>query len=152
VLVPLLVVAGMLLWVAIPALAATPRVGKWKGTASIVVAPGAAYVTPVTFSIFRATDGRKRVKEFTLGSLKATHCTGAEKSFGTWGFKATVKPRVIDGKFSFKQTTGGGTTKTLKVTGRFTTRRKAQGTVTLTASKSGSTCTTGKSYWKAALQ
>jgi hypothetical protein len=55
------------------------------------------------------------------------------------GFRATVKPRVVDGKFSFRETTSGGTSKTLKVTGRFTTKTKARGTVTLTASKSGST-------------
>lgn len=144
---PLLIAAGVLLWVGIPALAATPKVGRWQGAAA-VVGGGVTQQVTVKFSTVRANGGR-RVKGFSLGSFKAVRCTGVERSFATSGFKTTVKPKVINGAFKFKETIDG---KTLKGTGRFTTGTKAKGTVTFTASKPGSTCTTGKSNWKAKLK
>jgi hypothetical protein len=143
----LLILAGVLLWVGIPALAATPKVGKWQGTVSI---EGAGVIQQVTvkFSTVRTNNGGRRVKGFSLGRLKAVECTGGADSYATSGFKTTVKPKVIDGAFKFKETIGGTT---LKGAGRFTKKTRAKGTVTLTASKAGATCTTGKSNWKAKL-
>jgi hypothetical protein len=146
--VPLVLVAGVLLLVAIPALAATPSVGGWAGTATLLGPPNQQVA--IKFSTFRPTSGGRRVKTFRLdGRFKAIQCTGNEFSFATSGFKTTVKPKVINGAFNFKQTIDG---KTLKGSGRFTARTRAKGTFTFTASKPGATCTTGKSNWTAKLQ
>ena len=91
--------------------------------------------------------GGQRVKGFSLGSFKLDSCTGGEH-FATSGFKATVKPKVTEGKFKFTETIGD---KTLKVTGRFLTKTKAKGTAAFTVS-SGATCATGKRNWAAELK
>lgn len=143
---PTVVAVGVLLCIAIPALAATPKPGKWQGSVPIV-AKGLTQPVTVKFSTVPAKAGGQRVKGFSLGSFKLDSCTGGEH-FATSGFKATVKPKVTQGKFKFTETIGD---KTLKVTGRFLTKTQASGTAAFTVS-SGATCATGKRNWAAELK
>jgi hypothetical protein len=147
---PLLVVAGVLLWVGIPALAATPKIGTWKGATSPFVFRGVSQPLDIKFSTVGATSGGQRVKGFSLTGAIKIPCTGGEH-FATEGWKATVKPKVSKGEFKFTQKLQGSG-KELKATGRFTTKTRAKGTVTGTASKPSVTCTTGKLNWEAELK
>lgn len=148
----LFVLAGMLFWVGIPALAATPTIGKWEGTVDNPIVLG-NHVTDFTakFSTV-AISGDRRVKGFSMTGHIKIPCTGGEH-FATSGWTATVKPKVTDGKFKFTQTSQPPSNgKKLMVTGRFTTKTRAQGTFIGTASAGSITCTTGKLYWKAKLK
>ena len=98
--------------------------------------------------------GGRRVKGFVLSRVKL-ECTGGgnNRSFGSHGFTLTAKPKVRDGKFRITESKPlGSWTQTLKGGGRFTRKAKARGTLNLTVSKPGITCTTGESTWKATLK
>jgi hypothetical protein len=148
---PFLVALGVLACVAIPALAVTPKVGKWTG------------VTKFTFSLFgtthhveydtrfstvRARGGGRRVERFSLLRYKLIDCTPSGAGpYGSHGFESHLKPKVRNGKFKFTEKQGS---KTLTVRGRFTGTTRARGTLTATFEKPGVKCTTGgKLHWTA---
>lgn len=155
--VPLLLAGSALLCVGIPALAATPKVGKWSGTTSFTYSQlGIPTVAPVDtrFSTVRARGGARRVKRFTLGRLKLIDCTPRQAGpYGGGGFVSHATPKVRNGHFHITETTRSGASRyTLKVRGRFTSRGRSKGTLTYMVVKPGVTCTTGgEMHWSATL-
>jgi hypothetical protein len=134
--------------IAVPALAATPKVGKWTGTTAFKLpAPEGIRTVPVYthFSTIRATNGGRRVKRFGLEHFKLVDCVPREAGpYGGHGFVSHAKPKVRNGKFKFTEKTGNTTNyKLLKVRGRFTSRKRAKGTLSFTVAKPGAKCTTG---------
>src|SRR4051812_22285326 len=153
----LLAVAGALLCAGIPAVAATPKVGKWSGTTAFTYSQlGIPTVAPVDtrFSTVRPRGGGRRVKRFTLGRLKLIDCTPRDAGpYGGGGFVSHVAPRVRQGRFHFTETVHSGASRyTLKLRGEFASRSRAKGTLTYTVVKPGATCTTGgEMHWTATL-
>ena len=157
--VPMLAVAGVLICVGVPALAARPNAGKWT-----VETPAYKWYFDYNadgFFTIRTKNDLRRVQGFRLPRYRLSRCTpSAAGPFVSRGFKTHVKPKVRKGKFKFSEKHGStakkhGSTaryKTLKVRGHFTSKTQAKGTFTATIVRPSGKCTSGsKVRWTAKL-
>jgi hypothetical protein len=115
--------------------AAGPKAGKWEST----------YVQLGYELSFRVSKGK--VKKF--GGYVLEQCDGSSTRTQT-AVSVDKAMKIKNGKFSVREkVTDSGVTVITTVKGRFTSRKKAVGTVRSESIVAGSTCDTYKLDWKA---
>jgi hypothetical protein len=136
--------------VAIPALGATPKTGDWSGKAR---ESNGDHNGDLQFSTIR---NGKHVRGFVLQQFGFGCFDAAGHPSGGGGGMTTttaLKPKVKKGKFHFTETTvSGDDLDTVKARGHFTSKTRAEGTVSWKEPQDeGRVCKTGKLHWNAKL-